>query len=401
MLLSNSVHPWAHATPVDAVPLVRAATADAAMDLLATAAWRERRGDRPAFHHHHSHRDTTAVECIPPPVVACAVLPTAVGPRGLLSTSVVGLSAATPSPLYDATRPLQLQRYVVCAGDTVARLAGQRGMSVAEVQALNPTIDVDVIDVGQRLWLVEPPPLAERPVEAYTVKQDDRLPVLAYRHDMTMDDLARLNPTLGENAVSAAVGTTLLLHPSLAHADQGGLAPSGLGYVSTESPPWTPLSVSDGTGDGAHATMGELRAAAAVARSSSGRAALSSAPVMQEDASLDVEDAWSGGESEDEGEDGEGDDDGSHVYQAPSGPATGMPALLSGSAQVVHELACGGGQAQYWHRYCEPKRRAGRHGHERRATPNATTAATNRSRCLQLVALAGVAVAALVRRTLD
>jgi LysM repeat protein len=401
VLLSNSVHPWAHATPVDAVPLVRAATADAAMDLLATAARRERRGDRPAFHHHHSHCDITGVELTPPPPVACAVLPNAAGPRGLLSTSVVGLSAATPSPLYDATRPLQLQQYVVCAGDTVGRLAGQRGMSVAEVQALNPTIDVDVIDVGQRLWLVDPPRLAERPVEAYTVKQDDRLPVLAYRHDMTMGDVARLNPTLGENAVTAAVGTMLLLHPSL--TDHGGLVPSGLGYVATESPPWIPLSVSDPTGDAADATTGEAREAAAVARRSSGSAAVSSAPVIQDDATLDVVDAGSGSESEDEDEDSGVDDDGTHVYQAPSGPAAGIPALLSGdsAAEVVRAPMCAGGQAQYWHRFCEPKRRAGPHGHERRATSNATPTATNRARWLQLVVAAGVAVAALVSRRLD
>jgi hypothetical protein len=57
-------------------------------------------------------------------------------------------------PLYDHETPLQLEHHLVLGGETAWQLASSRLMTVQEVQILNPTLSVDSLQAGQRLWLV-------------------------------------------------------------------------------------------------------------------------------------------------------------------------------------------------------------------------------------------------------
>jgi len=76
--------------------------------------------------------------------------------RGELHTASPG--PATPAvssttTTTSATKPRQPTFYVVKAGDSLSAIAARTGVSVGTIEALNPSINPNVLQTGQRLRL--------------------------------------------------------------------------------------------------------------------------------------------------------------------------------------------------------------------------------------------------------
>ncbi len=61
----------------------------------------------------------------------------------LISTSLAGTTTTGPPPTF----------YVVKQGDSLSTVAAKTGVPVGQLEALNPTVDPNVLHVGQRLRL--------------------------------------------------------------------------------------------------------------------------------------------------------------------------------------------------------------------------------------------------------
>lgn len=92
----------------------------------------------------------------PTTAVATAVaqpspLPTATPPPTPEPPTAVASPVASPTPAPSSTPAV----YTVVAGDTAVAIAEQTGVSLAELQAVNPAVDLNVLQVGQALLLPE------------------------------------------------------------------------------------------------------------------------------------------------------------------------------------------------------------------------------------------------------
>jgi LysM repeat protein len=123
-------------------------------------------------------------------------------------------TSETPSATPTVVCPSE---YVVQSGDLLSTIAKKCGVSVEAITALNPTLDANNIQVGQKILL--PPPgtgfsptaipsgLAPRTVIPITVQQGDNLEIIAARCLSTVDDLVKRNKITDPNYLT--VGTVL------------------------------------------------------------------------------------------------------------------------------------------------------------------------------------------------
>ena len=105
--------------------------------------------------------------------------------------------------------------YVVQSGDLLSVIAQKCGVSVEAIKALNPTIDPNNIQVGQKILL--PPPgtgftptafptnLAAGSIIPITVLAGDNLEIIAARCLSTVDDLVKRNKITDRNFLSVGM----------------------------------------------------------------------------------------------------------------------------------------------------------------------------------------------------
>ena len=122
------------------------------------------------------------------------------GPRG-------ATPAPTPTP-----SPTKAIDYRVRAGDTFSGIAAGRGLSLAQLKALNPQVrDINKINVGQLLHVQAKKKPAPAPKTAtYTVRAGDTFSGIATSHHLTLAQLAKLNPQV-KNLNQISVGQKLHL----------------------------------------------------------------------------------------------------------------------------------------------------------------------------------------------
>lgn len=92
-------------------------------------------------------------------VVSVSGGPDGTGPPGA-ATAVTGSTGATatgapaPATVATTTSPRPGRRtYVVRAGDTLSRIAARAGVPLAVVERLNPNVDAQTLQAGQRIKL--------------------------------------------------------------------------------------------------------------------------------------------------------------------------------------------------------------------------------------------------------
>lgn len=92
--------------------------------------------------------------------------------------------------------------YVIRRGDTLFALARQFGTTVAAITALNPGINPNALLVGQTICIPgAAPPVCPAGSSSYTIQRGDTLFALAQRFNTTVAAIIALNPGLDPNAL--------------------------------------------------------------------------------------------------------------------------------------------------------------------------------------------------------
>lgn len=110
-------------------------------------------------------------------------------------------SSVTPPPVPGADEPSGWTDYTVVAGDNLSVIAARHGTTWEELWRRNPQItDPDLIHPGDVIDV--PSPVAPSPPESrprYTVVSGDSLSVIAARHGLTLAQIEALNPQFSAN----------------------------------------------------------------------------------------------------------------------------------------------------------------------------------------------------------
>lgn len=117
-----------------------------------------------------------------------------------------------PGPGFPTRPPCPgiFERYSVRPGDTLWRIARDRGISISDILRYNPSIDPDRLRVGQILCLPPPrfpgappsaPPTCPPGFIRYTIQPGDTLWSIARRRGTTVDLILRYNPGILPNSL--------------------------------------------------------------------------------------------------------------------------------------------------------------------------------------------------------
>ena len=94
--------------------------------------------------------------------------------------------------------------WIVRAGDSYSEISAKTGLSVEQLELLNPTADPQMLFPGQRLQLWRHPP-APRPKPlgplVWTVRPGDSFGSIAVKTGINLDTLEELNPQLKPSAL--------------------------------------------------------------------------------------------------------------------------------------------------------------------------------------------------------
>ena len=94
-------------------------------------------------------------------------------------------------------------------GDTFTKIAKRTGLTVAQLETLNPNVDSLGLDSGQRLnlWLRPPPPRPRhlRP-RFWTVRAGESFGSIAAKTGINLATLEQLNPRLKPSTLSPEIG---------------------------------------------------------------------------------------------------------------------------------------------------------------------------------------------------
>jgi LysM repeat protein len=130
-------------------------------------------------------------------VLAAAVLIVAIAPTISLkasSRSSVSLPAARRLAPFWIVRP----------ADTFASISAKTGLTVDQLELLNPNVDPQALSPGQRLQLWRhPPPPPPKPAGAsyWTVRPGNSFGSIAAKTGINLDTLEQLNPQLKPTAL--------------------------------------------------------------------------------------------------------------------------------------------------------------------------------------------------------
>ncbi|MDX1591956.1 MAG: LysM peptidoglycan-binding domain-containing protein, partial [Balneolaceae bacterium] len=120
--------------------------------------------------------------------------------------------------------------YTVRSGDTLFKIAGDHGMTIGELRNLN-NLEGDLLRIGQQLIVRETessaPSVAENAEEStpqgryvqYRVQRGEDSSDLLQQFQMSMQELASLNPGVNLNNLSSGQRVTVLLPPSRSFAN--------------------------------------------------------------------------------------------------------------------------------------------------------------------------------------
>jgi len=131
-----------------------------------------------------------------------------VNPNNLQIGQVICIPGAVPPPTVCPTGSFA---YIVQPGDTFFLLAQRFGTTVAAIQALNPTVNPNNLQVGSTLCIpgAAPPGVCPTGSFAYIVQPGDTFFLLAQRFNTTVAAIQALNPTVNPN--NLVVGSTLCI----------------------------------------------------------------------------------------------------------------------------------------------------------------------------------------------
>ena len=122
----------------------------------------------------------------------------------------VGQRICVPGPMPDPEPrcpPRDGRLYTIRSGDTLYRIAQERGTTVAALLRANPGIDPNALRVGQRICVPAaapgpgPEPQCPQGWTLYTIRSGDTLYRIAQERGTTVAELLRVNPGIDPNAL--------------------------------------------------------------------------------------------------------------------------------------------------------------------------------------------------------
>lgn len=118
-------------------------------------------------------------------------------------------SKKSTSSTTSTTAPLKTQDYIVEQPDTLETLAAAYHITTAQLQEMNPTVDFVNLYIGQliKVPLLEENTTANGATTNYIVQEGDSRSAIAERYGMTLEELEQLNPEL--NGVMLEPGQVL------------------------------------------------------------------------------------------------------------------------------------------------------------------------------------------------
>ncbi|MBM7614062.1 LysM peptidoglycan-binding domain-containing protein [Alkaliphilus hydrothermalis] len=133
-----------------------------------------------------------------------------INPDALLIGQVICIPgpAVPPPPPPPSTCPTGTAPYTIKSGDTFYSLAIRNNTTIEAIQAANPTVDPNNLQVGQVICIPTgtpppppPPPPATCPegTTAYTIKAGDTFYSLSIRYNTTIEAIQVANPTVDPN----------------------------------------------------------------------------------------------------------------------------------------------------------------------------------------------------------
>lgn len=105
--------------------------------------------------------------------------------------------SSSPAPSKPAPSP-KASSYTVVAGDTLSGIAAKHGLTLGQIEALNPQIHNPALIVPGEIVHLEPGSAA---ASTYTVRSGDTLSAIATAHNTTWQHLATLNHLANPNLI--------------------------------------------------------------------------------------------------------------------------------------------------------------------------------------------------------
>ncbi|EPQ26293.1 uncharacterized protein PFL1_06228 [Pseudozyma flocculosa PF-1] len=135
------------------------------------------------------------------------------------SVICVGNPYGQPTPIEPPeTMPENCKEsYTVKTGDYCYQIATDHGLSVDELQALNPTLDCALLAIGAQVCVVPSvkPPSSTDCITYDTVKLGDSCNAIAQRNQITDFYLLKLNPDVGQDCAELTAGEGICVDSSL------------------------------------------------------------------------------------------------------------------------------------------------------------------------------------------
>ena len=110
------------------------------------------------------------------------------------------------------TCPPGSRPYMIKAGDTFYNIAHRFNTTVQALIAANPTVNPNMLMIGQQICIPTQPVTPPCPVgSAYTIKAGDTFYAIAMAHNVTVDELLRFNPGVDPNRLY--IGQVICIPP--------------------------------------------------------------------------------------------------------------------------------------------------------------------------------------------
>ncbi len=140
-------------------------------------------------------------------VAAIAALNPGVDPNNLQIGQVICIPQTTPTTMPPVTCPVGSFAYTIRSGDTFFLLAQRFNTTVAAIQALNPNVNPNNLQIGSTICI----PQVSCPAGsfAYTIQAGDTFFFLAQRFNTTVAAIQALNPTVNPNNLQ--IGSVLCI----------------------------------------------------------------------------------------------------------------------------------------------------------------------------------------------